>query len=122
MKYDFVYDSSKMSGEKNYVFKPEDYDTPVISLCIFFEKENLCLKVDEAGYAIFSDGNGVELYREKADGRGCYFSECYCKVGDGVISVRFPIQEIVDHYPNCDGEYDRYSYITKDNVLIDYKL
>ena len=52
MKYDFVYDSSKMSGEKNYVFKPEDYDTPVTSLCIFFEKENLCLKVDEAGNAI----------------------------------------------------------------------
>lgn len=122
MKYDFVFDSRNVSGEKNYEFKREHYDSPVFSLYILFEKENVCLEVDADGNAIFSDVNGVELYRDKADGQGHYFSEVYCKVSDGTIFVRFPIQEIVDHYPNCDGEYDRYSYITKDNIIIDYKL
>ena len=122
MKYDFVFNSSNVLGEKDYEFKREHYDSPVFTLCIFFEKENVCLKVDADGNTIFSDVNGIELYRDKADGKGRFFSEVYCKVRDGVISVRFPVQEIVDHYPNCDGEYDRYSYITKDNIIIDYKL
>ena len=89
---------------------------------VFFAKENVCLEVDACGNAIFTDANGTEIYRDKADGQGRYFFEACCKVKDGVISVRFPIQEVVDHYPNCDGEYDRYSYITRDNVVIDYKL
>lgn len=122
MKYDFIFDSSSVAGEKDYEFKREHYDSPVFSLHILFEKENVCLEADADGNAIFSDVNGVQLYRDKADGQGRYFSEVCCKVKDGVISVRFPIQEVVDHYPNCDGEYDRYSYITKDNIIIDYKL
>ena len=122
MKYDFIYDSSKMSGEKNYEFKEERGDSPICSVYILFEKEGVCLQADEAGNAIFSDMNGTELYRDKADGQGRCFFEIYCGVRAGLISVRFPIQEVVDHYPNCDGEYDRYSYITKDNVVIDYKL
>ncbi len=116
MKYDFIYDSSNMSDERNFEFKS------FISLHILFEKENMCLEVDVYGNAIFTDVNGIELYRDKADGHGRYFYEVYCRVKDGAISVRFPIQEVVDHYPNCDGEYDRYSYITRDNVVIDYKL
>ena len=122
MKYDFIYDSSLVSGERNYNFKREHCDSPIFSLFILFEKENVCVEVDADGNAIFSDVEGTELHRDKADGQGRYFSECYCAVRDGVISVRFPIQEVVDHYPNCDGEYDRYSYITRDNVIITYKL
>jgi hypothetical protein len=122
MKYDFTYDSSRGSGERNYEFKREHYDSPIFSLSILFEQEHVCLEADAYGNAIFSDLEGVELYRDKADGQGRYFSEFYCQVRDGAISVRFPIQEVVDHYPNCDGEYDRYSYITRDNVMITYKL
>ena len=122
MKYDFIYDSSNSSGEKCCNFRRDDYNTPVIHLYVFFDKENVCLDADEEGNAIFSDANGVELYRAKADVQGYCFSEFYCKVTDGVISVRFPIQEVVDHYPDCDGEYDRYSYITRDNIIINYKL
>ena len=116
MKYDFIYDSSVVSGERNYEFKRVD------SLHVLFEKENVCLEVDAYGNASFTDVNGIELYTDKADGQGRYFFEVYCKAEDGAISVRFPIQEVVDHYPNCDGEYDRYSYITRDNIVIDYKL
>ena len=122
MKYDFIYDSSNTLGEKCYEFKGEDRDSRIYSLCIFFEKENVRLEADVYGNAIFYDANGTELYRDKADGQGRYFCEFYCKVNGSVISVRFPIQEVVDHYPNCDGEFDRYSYITRDNIVIDYKL
>ena len=116
MKHDFIYDSSRVSGERNYEFKS------TASLYVLFEKENVCLEVDTYGNAFFTDVNGIELCAGKADGQGRYFFEVYCQVKDGVISARFPIQEVVDHYPNCDGEYDRYSYITRDNVVIDYKL
>ena len=121
MKYDFVYDSGKAAFEKNYSFKRKDCNSPVSTLCIFFEKEGVCVEVNSDGNAIFSDENGTELYRAKADSKGRCFYKLYCKVKSGVISVRFPIQDVVDHYPHCDGEYDRYSYITKDSVVIDYK-
>lgn len=91
-------------------------------LGMFFEKKSVCLEADADGNAVFRDLEGVELYRGKADGQGRDFSEFYCKVKDGVISVKFPIQEVVDHYPNCDGEYDRYSYITRDYIMIDFRL
>ena len=122
MRCDFIYDSSKVLGEKDYNFKRENYDSPIVPLHILFEQESVCLEVDADGNAIFTDVNGKELHRAKADGQGCYFSEVYCQVKNDTISVRFPIQEVVDHYPNCDGEYDRYSYITRDNVMIYYKL
>ena len=121
MKYDFIYDSSRVSLEKDYDFKREHYDSPIFSRCILFEQEKVYLKADAEGNAVFFDADGAELYRDKADGQGRYFSEFYCQVRDGVIHVRFPIQEVVDHYPHCNGEYDRYSYITRDNVRIFYK-
>lgn len=122
MKHDFIYDSSKDVGEKCYNFKREHQDSSILSSRIIFEKENVYLEAADDGKAIFFDAKGVELYKEKADGQGRCFFEFYCEVRDGIISVRFPIQEVVDHYPNCDGEYDRYSYITMDNVMINYKL
>ena len=122
MKNDFIYDSSEMTGEKNYSFKRKHDDSFIFFSYIFFEKENVYLQANEDGNVIFSDVNGIELFRDKADGQGRCFFEFYCEVKNGTISVRFPIQEVIDHYPNCDGEYDRYSYITRDNVMIEYKL
>ena len=87
-------------------------DSSIFSRYFLFEKESVCLETDADGNAVFRDLEGVELYRGKADGQSRYFSEFYCKVKDGVISVKFPIQEVVDHYPNCDGEYDRLSAVS----------
>ncbi|MBQ2445398.1 MAG: hypothetical protein II272_03055 [Oscillospiraceae bacterium] len=122
MKYDFIYDSSKMSGEREYPMERDRFDSPIIPVVILFRQENVYLEADADGNAVFRNLDGVELFRDKADGQGRYFFGCYCNVKDGALSVRFPIQEIIDHYPNCDGEYDRYSYITRDNVVIQYKL
>ena len=121
MEYNFIYDSSVMVGEKEYSIKRECYNSPILPYHVLFVQEGIVLTADADGNAVFSNLEGTELFRDKADGQGRYFSGFYCKVKDGVISVRFPIQEVVDHYPNCDGEYDRYSYITRDNVVIQYQ-
>ena len=122
MEYNFVYDSSKLSGEKNYSIERERYDSPIIPFYVLFEQEGVYLEADADGNSAIFSLDGVELFRDKADGQGRYFSEFCCTVKDGVIRVRFPIQEVIDHYPNCDGEYDRYSYITRDNVVFEYSL
>ena len=122
MEYNFIYDSSTTLSEKEYNIERENYNSPILPYRVLFVQENIVLTADADGNAVLCKLDGTELFRDKADGKDCYFSSFYCKVKDGVISVRFPIQEVVDHYPNCDGEYDRYSYITRDNVVIDYKL
>ena len=80
MKYDYIYDSSKMSGEKDYNFKNDYHSSNILSSFIYFEKENLYLEVDEVGNAVFFDTNGKEIYRDKAIGEVRYFFEVYCSI------------------------------------------
>ncbi len=120
MNYNFTYDSNRMFGELECSIKRERYDSPIIPYYVHFPQEGVYLEADADGNAVFYNLAGVELFRDKADGKGSYFSAFHCKVKDGEISVRFPIQEEIDHYPNCDGEYDRYSYITRENVVIKF--
>ena len=122
MKYNCIYDSSRTSCEKNITMEREHYDSPIVPFYVLFQQEAVYLEADANGNAAIFDLEGGELFRAKADGKGRYFAEFYCKVEDGVISIRFPIQEIVDHYPHCDGENDRYSYITKENIVYHYCL
>lgn len=122
MEYNSVYDSSTTLGEKEYSIKRERYNSPIVPYRVLFVQEGIVLTADADGNAVLCNTEGAELFRDKADGQGRYFSGFYCKVKDGVISVRFPIREVIDHYPNCDGEYDRYSYITRDNVVFNYTI
>ena len=122
MDYNYIYNSSKMFGELECPMKRERYDSPVVPYYVLFSQEGVCLKADADGNAVFCDSDGTELYRAQADGKGRYFTKFYCSVKGGEISVRFPIVEEIDHYPNCDGEYDRYSYITRENIVVKYRL
>lgn len=122
MEYNFVYDSSTTLGEKEYSIEREYYNSPIVPYSVLFVQEGIVLTADADGNAVLCNTEGAELFRDKADGQGRCFFSFYCEVKDGVISVRFPIQEVVDHYPDCDGEYDRYSYITRDNVVFSYTI
>ena len=122
MKYDFIYDSSTISGDKEYSLEKSQSDSLTQPIYVLFYQEGVYLEADAQGNTAIYNMDGVELFRDKADGNGKLFFGIYCKVSNGVISVRFPIQEVIDHYPHCDGEYDRYSYITKDNVVFHYNL
>lgn len=114
MQYDHVYDSDVRRWEAEYSIDRER-DLPVT---VLFQQEQLLLTVDTHGNAVFCRPDGTELHRAKADGRQRRFSSIYCSVTGGAPSVRFPIKETVDHYPDCDGEYDRWSEVIVDNVVI----
>lgn len=115
MTYDAIFDSSSTIYEKEFAIDSEK-DTP---LTVFFEKENIVLQADCQGNAVFMNPDGIELYRSKAESDRL-FLKIYCKIKDNTVTVRFPVIEWVDHYPNCDGEYDRWSEIERDNILFTY--
>ena len=114
MKYDHVYDSGIRRWEAEYPIGGEN--SP--SVTVLFEQEQILLTADADGNAVFGRTDGTELFRDKAYGKQRRFSSIYCSVTGGAPSVRFPIKETVDHYPNCDGEYDRWSEVIVDNVVI----
>ncbi|MBQ8860823.1 MAG: hypothetical protein IJ015_05770 [Ruminococcus sp.] len=113
MNYNHILDSSNSAYESKFEI---DYKNDK-ALTILFEKENIVLTADSHGNATFENTDGTKILSGKAE---CsrIFSEIYCKVQDNVITVRFPVMKTIDHYPNCDGEYDRYSEVIVDNILI----
>lgn len=113
MKYDHIFDSSNCVYETKFEFDRSKSE----AITVFFEKENVVLYADIHGNATFENLDGTVVSKDKAESKR-YFSFIYCKVQDNIITVRFPITETVDHYPNCDGEYDRYSEIIVDNIYI----
>lgn len=117
MNYDHIFDSSKSVYEKEFEIDYKN-DKP---LTVLFEKESIVLTVNTHGDALFLNINGVELKKDKAESNRL-FSSIYCSANKNAITVRFPVKETIDHYPNCDGEYDRYSERIVDNILITYTL
>ncbi|MBO5273970.1 MAG: hypothetical protein J6I45_05090 [Clostridia bacterium] len=116
MEYDYIFDSSDTRYEKKFAI---DYEKN-LPVTVFFVKENIVLRADREGNALFCDTGGNALYRGKADRKRQYFGEIYCSVRAGAVSVSFPIIELIDHYPNCDGEYDRWSEVIREKICITY--
>ncbi len=116
MEYDYIFDSSDTRCEKKFAI---DYEKN-LPVTVFFVKENIVLRADREGNALFCDTGGNALYRGKADRKRQYFGEIYCSVRAGAVSVSFPIIELIDHYPNCDGEYDRWSEVIREKICITY--
>ena len=86
---------------------------------VHFIHENILAVITAAGEVAFYDSDNQLLEKTTVapdgDGRGCYQDVC-CKAEQGKILVQFPIYSWVDHYPDCDGESDRWSA-----RIIDYK-
>lgn len=112
MNYDYIFDSNSVYEKEFDLCGENDKE-----ITVFFEKENITLTADKNGNAVFCSTDGAEIKREKAQADR-FFLSIYCSVKDGAINVRFPITETVDHYPDCDGEYDRYSTKILDNIVI----
>lgn len=112
MNYDYIFDSNS-AYEKEFELCDENNQ----EITVFFKKENITLTADKHGNAVFCSADGNEIKRAKADADR-FFLSIYCSVKDGVINVRFPVTETVDHYPDCDGEYDRYSKKIIDNIIV----
>ncbi len=56
---------------------------------------------------VFRDMDGNELCRTEDRDRS--YREFLLAWKQGSISIQFGATEVIDHYPNCDGEYDRWS-------------
>lgn len=112
MNYDYIFNDNSLY-EVEFEIDYEN-DKPIT---VFFEKENITLTADKHGNAVFNTADGTEIKKDKAQADR-FFLSIYCSVKDGVINVRFPVTETIDHYPNCDGEYDRYFTKVIDNIVI----
>lgn len=117
MKYDHIFDSSASVYETKCEFDRNKAE----EITVLFEKEGVMLTADIYGNYTFESTDGTVVKNGKAESDRC-FMFIYCSVKDNVINVRFPITETVDHYPNCDGEYDRYSTKIVDNIVITCKV
>lgn len=78
---------------------------------ILFEKENVAAVIQAKGSVEFYDSDGMPIAVGKVpsveDGKGVY-EEVYCLAESNLLKLRFPVYQWIDHYPNCDGEHDRW--------------
>ena len=84
---------------------------------ILFEREGIVLHADRDGNATFCDLDGNVICRDRAESTKC-FSRVRARVHEGCAVAEFLATKWIDHYPHCDGEYDRWSEVILDTVTI----
>ena len=78
---------------------------------ILFEAYGVAVTIDAAGSAAFFDRQESRLAEARlpdADGGKEKYTEVLCAAKNAAITLKFPIVEGIDNYPNCDGEHDRW--------------
>lgn len=116
MDYDFVFDSEKKLWGRSHEEVEFDGETkPEVS--ILFEREGIVLRADQKGNAVFRDLEGSVIHEDRAESGG-YFSRVHVRVHEGRAVAEFPVTKWIDHYPHCDGEYDRWSEVILDTIAI----
>jgi len=116
MGYDYVFDSEKpMWGSLDERVEIDSEAKPQVS--ILFEKEGVVLHADCHGNSFFCDIDGNVIHEDKAEANSLFSSVRVC-VGEDKIIAKFPVTKWIDHYPNCDGEYDRWSEVIVDTICI----
>ena len=79
---------------------------------ITFAQQGIVLVVESRTGAVeFCDLEGKKLLSAKAElpGGDEKFSELHCAAEGGQIVLGLPQYTYKDNYPNCDGEYDRWT-------------
>ena len=118
---DIVFNSKENSGESFQI--ASGY---ISKTAMFFENEGVVAVIEAKGSVEFYNTADELLAKgdvtENSGGREVY-EEVFASVDDRAITLKFPIYEWIDNYPNCDGEHDRWdSRKIGENVLIfDYK-
>lgn len=119
MKYDYIYDKNTAADKEEYTTKY--YET----VAILLKEENLMLNVNSNGQVALCDAQEKVLQTKNAKSEKYpdrHFSAVLLNVSDNKVDVKMLMQDVVDHYPHCDGEYDRYSTIVKDEVVLSFEL
>lgn len=106
--YDIVFNSEKENDKKCFQIASGF----ISETTILFEKENSVAVIQAKGRVEFYNMEGELLSIGELppveSGKGVYQEIC-CQVVNSTIVLQFPIYEWIDHYPDCDGEYDRWS-------------
>ena len=77
-----------------------------------FEKAGVAVVIDCKGSFTFysADGEKTETFNAKPmDGGREHYEDVFITTTDAGIVFRLPDYSWTDHYPNCDGESDRWS-------------
>ena len=113
-KFDFTFNSENAACESKFQIA-SGY---ISETAILFEKENIVAVVYAKGCVEFYNTDDQPLASatvpENDGGKGVYQDIC-CFADGNTITLKFPIYEWIDNYPNCDGEHDRW-----DTKIIDY--
>lgn len=104
---DITFNSEK-NEEKSYQLASGHISTT----SILFENENLVAVVEASGDVAFYNMEDELIAKASVpavEGGRKVYEEIVCCAENGKILLKFPICEWIDHYPNCDGEHDRWS-------------
>lgn len=102
--YDIVFNSEKENDKKCFRIASDSQ----AETTILFEKENIAAVIYTKGQVEFYNMKDellstVEIPSVESD------DDMYCQVDGNSIILEIPKYTMIDHYPNCDGEYDRWS-------------
>jgi len=107
MAYDHIINSSEVLNEKCFHLACGFYTTT----SFLFEKANFTVVINCNGDFTFYTVNNEKIEMIKAkrmrSGRGCYMDVLITTTDDGVL-FKLPDYSWIDHYPDCDGESDRW--------------
>ena len=82
---------------------------------IAFENEKIVVSIEaKTGEVTFYDLQGNHLLSATVDVPPAgdeKYSEVSCSVDESRIRLGFPTYSYEDNYPNCDGEYDRWTKV-----------
>ena len=107
MKYDHIITSSQNMNQERFHLSCGFYETT----CFLLQDVNLRIDIHCKGEFTFYTADGKKLKTVKAEpmdsGRGCYM-DVLMTTDKGMLILQLPEYEWIDHYPNCDGESDRW--------------
>ena len=107
MKYDHIIKVRENPEKKQFHLSCGFYETT----SFLFEPINLSVEIHCKGEFVFRTAEGEILEKVKAQpmdsGRECYM-DVLITAAEQEILFQLPEYAWIDHYPNCDGESDRW--------------
>ena len=107
MKFDHIIKTSENLQEERFHLSCGFYETTTF----LFENANFYVYIHCKGTFTFYSADGKRLACVTAkpmdSGRGCYMDVMITTTEDGAV-FQLPEYDWIDHYPNCDGESDRW--------------
>lgn len=107
MKYDHIIQTLENPAQQRFHLSCGFYETT----SFFFEPINLSVEIHCKGEFVFRTAEGEVLEKVQAQpmdsGRECYMDVLITSTEQEIL-FQLPEYAWIDHYPNCDGESDRW--------------